>query len=687
MTLKSTFLICNTLLAGLALACLVSSEIYSPLTGLIFCAGLSLCFILEKLEYIPLRPTNQILSSSRVFLLIPFLYFAFNLPLLELVTGFLVYLLFARFIFKSEFNDYLFGYLIAIVCLLIGAISQQGLGFGIIFLSFNLVLSGCLIFYTLISERVGSASPPEKFKGIGKTESPGSALLIGCAGLVILSFAMTAVIFISFPRLGLGFISLNTSASPISGFSDTVTLGDVGKIKQNPAVVMRVEYTQEGKDFKPASKILWRGVVLDHYNGRTWTSTLASEFEMQNQPGTGLSLFRGSNPKEVVQQNIFMESFNAPYFFTHGVPLSLDGNFIRLQMDKNFVFKTRDPYSGPRKYTLISEISDPDISYRLEMPHKEPLLFPSRFLQLPNISPKTHALADSLTRNVRSDENRAQKILDHFKDFRYTLEMENDSDKTALEHFLFVRKAGHCEYFASAMVILLRSAGVPARLVNGFVGVEWNEYGNYLIIRQQHAHSWVEAFIPGKGWAVYDPTPPDPTLAATRPLHSLAKSLDFLRMSWQRYVVRYSINDQIQVIRFFRSGSRDVLRKLKGLTDLNWKTLKKEAHKFSPIIAGLTLATVFLLIFKNYYGRFFLSPRAPLSVILYQDMLRQLKKSGRAKKSSWTAQEFLNSTTDLPEAQYDAIRHITAFYQRHRFGNAPIPQTQEKKIRRLIASL
>jgi protein-glutamine gamma-glutamyltransferase len=683
MILKFAFLISNYLLAGLALACLVLSEIYSPLTGLLFSAGLILCLILEQSERIPLRPATRIVNSNWAFLLLPFLFFAFNLPQLELVAGFLVYLLFARFIFKSEFNDYLFGYLIAIVCLLIGAIFEQDLAFGIIFLAFNLVLSWCLILYTLMSEQTRSSSPPADFKGTGKNETTGSALLGWSTGLVILSFAMTAVIFISFPRFGLGFISLNTSSSPITGFSDTVTLGDVGKIKQNPAVVMRVEYTQNGENYKPSSRIFWRGVVLDHFNGRTWTSTLATEFETRNRPGKGLNLFRVANPKEVVKQNIFMESFNAPYLFTHGVPLFMDGNFIQVEMDKNFVFKTSDPGSGPRKYTLISEIADHDISYSLDMPHNEPLLFPSRFLQLPHVSSKIHELADLLTQKVRTDAKRARNILNHFADFDYTLEMENDPDKTALEHFLFQRKAGHCEYFASAMVILLRSAGVPARLVNGFVGVEWNEWGNYLIIRQQHAHSWVEAFIPGKGWTVYDPTPPDPALIAPNALHPLAKSMDFLRMSWQRYVVRYSIHDQVQVIQFFRGGSRDIMRQLKGLASMDWETLVKKM--FNPIL--LALAIIFLFVLKRHFGwrGFALSPSPPLSVVLYQDMLKRLEKSGLNKKTYWTAQEFLEST--LSSAKHDPIRQITEFYEKHRFGNTTIDPSQEKEIRGLIASL
>ena len=117
------------------------------------------------------------------------------------------------------------------------------------------------------------------------------------------------------------------------------------------------------------------------------------------------------------------------------------------------------------------------------------------------------------------------------------------------------------------MVILLRSAGVPTRLVNGFVGVEWSEWGKYLIVRQKHAHSWVEAFIPGKGWTVFAPTPPDPALVSPSLLHPLAQSLDFLRMSWQRYGVRYSVHDQVRVVHFFRAGGRDILQKLKGLAN------------------------------------------------------------------------------------------------------------------------
>ena len=685
MSLKSAFLVCNYLLAGLAMSCLVISEIYSPITGLIFYAAIVLCFVLEQSGYIPIRPANPIWNSNWPFFVLPILYFSFNLPLLELISGFLVYLIFIRFIFKTELNDYLFGYLVAIVCLLIGAIFEQNLTFGLIFTGFYLSLSWCLIFYTMMLERVGSKSPPADFKLTGKNEMAGSALLGWSTGLVIPSFIMTAAIFIIFPRFGLGFISLNTASSPITGFSDTVTLGDVGKIKLNPAVVMRVEYSKGGMKYKPESRIFWRGVVLDHYNGKTWTSTVDTEFETRNRPGKGISLFRVHNPTEVVQQNIYMETFDAPYLFTHGIPLFVDGNFVHLEINKSFVFKTGDSRAGPRKYTLISEISDPNVSYDIRGSDNDLFFLPNKFLQLPDTSYKTRNLAKSLTQNATSSQERAENILDHFADFNYTLKMEKDPDKTALEHFLFKRKEGHCEYFASAMVILLRSAGVPARLVNGFMGVEWNELGDYLIVRQNHAHSWVEAYLPGKGWTVYDPTPPDPNLGNLNELNMLEKSLDFMRMSWQRYIIRYSVHDQVQVIQYFRSGSRDAIQKLKNL--FNWKTLINHSQKLSMAFLFVILTVVVYLVFKRRYGAFTISKRPPISVVLYQDMLRKLRKSGWVKNPSWTVREFLQSISSMPESKRNLISRITEFYEKHRFANCPVSPSREKEVRELIKCL
>jgi protein-glutamine gamma-glutamyltransferase len=678
LNLRTGFIISNYLLAGLALTCLTLSEIISVLTGGILIAGLIYCYALEYRATIPVAPPKKFPSSTWGLLLVISLYLGFGFSILNLVSGFLVYLLYTRFIFKTEFNDYLFGYLIAIVCLLIGALYVQDLAFGLVFLSFYLVLSWCLISYHLMAEQVSSRSPPKLFKNRGKNQKLNKALLGWSTGGVTLSFIMTAVIFITFPRLGLGFIALNTSSPRITGFSDVVTLGDVGKIKQNSSVVMRVEYTRNGQPYRPKSRILWRGVVLDHYNGKTWSSTLNNGFSLSNRPGHGLSLFKMSRHTEVVEQTVYMESLDIPYLFTHGIPVFVDGNFTRLNMDQGFVLKTDRAQSGPKKYTLVSEISDPNMTYNLELPHPDKTVFPERFLQLPEISTATKNLAANLTLSSDSAREKAFNILNHFSDFGYTLEMKNDPDKTALEYFLFDRKEGHCEYFASAMVILLREAGVPARLVNGFVGAEWHEWGNYLIVRQSHAHSWVEAYLPGVGWAVFDPTPPDPTQASAPQLNPLTRTLDLLRMNWQRYIVRYSVNDQVDMIRFFRSGGRDAMDSLKNLTSLEWK--EWVANQRSVLLVLLVMVGCIFLLRK-----FRFSPPSSQAVLLYEELQKRLEKNGIKIKPHWTARELLHS--GIPDQKFKQVERVIDYYEKVRFGNKPADTNIEKEIRAVLSSI
>ncbi|MEK9628755.1 MAG: DUF3488 and transglutaminase-like domain-containing protein [Nitrospinota bacterium] len=680
LNLRTGFLISNYLLAGLALCCLTLSEIFSGLTGGILIAGLIYCYVLEYRSTIPVSPSYKIPESTWGFLLITLLYFGFDLPVINLISWFLVYLLYTRFIYKTEFNDYLFGYLIAIICLLIGALYVQGLAFGGVFFGFYLVLSWCLIFYHLMSEQAGGRSQPKSFRNQGKNQKLKKAFVGWSTGVVLLSFLLTAAIFISFPRLGLGFMALNNSSQPITGFSDVVTLGDVGKIKQNSSVVMRVEYTRNGKPYRPNSRILWRGVVLDHYNGKTWNSTLSNEFSLPNKPGRGLGLFKISQPREVVEQTVYLESFEVPYLFTHGVPLFVDGNFKNLKMNQGFVLKTDRSRSGPDKYTLVSEISNPNTTYNLKVPGSDKNIFPDRFLQLPQTSEATISLANELTQSADSIEEKAFNILNHFKDFKYSLDMQNDPDKTALEYFLFDRKEGHCEYFASAMTILLRQSGIPARLVNGFTGVEWHEWGNYLIIRQSHAHSWVEAFIPQKGWVVYDPTPPDPNLVVTSTPSPFAKTMDLLRMNWQRYIIRYSYKDQENMVQFFRSGSRDMLESIKNLPSMNLSDAQRWVESQKWLLLFLIAAIAIYSLLRQHRQ----SPALPDAVKFYKDLQKQLEREGIKISPSLTARELLKSS--IPATRIKQVELIIDYYEKVRFGNRPANPQIEKEIKASLYS-
>ncbi len=131
----------------------------------------------------------------------------------------------------------------------------------------------------------------------------------------------------------------------------------------------------------------------------------------------------------------------------------------------------------------------------------------SETLELPDVDPRIPALAEERTADARDDGERARALLDVFRSgFRYSLEPGDVGDQDPLARFLFETRLGHCEYFASSLAVLLRAAGVPSRIVNGYRGGEWNEYGKYFLVRQSDAHSWVEAWIDDE-WQLLDPTP------------------------------------------------------------------------------------------------------------------------------------------------------------------------------------
>jgi len=687
--LRACFVGFSYLLAALGIACLIFGAVIPMAAGILFLTALMVCFTLETYHKIPIHPPFRFSIWLAGMVILPLIYFIWTPPILDLTVWFLIFILLTRFAFKSELNDYLYGYLISIVCLLIGALYIQDMVFGLLFLSFYLVLCWCLIFYNMMVERVGTQCPPSGFRQTGEHEATGFSLFALSATIILASFLLTAIIFVSFPRLGLGFLSLESEGGPVSGFSDRVELGEVGRIKQNDSVVMRVEFRKNGQVYRPSSRVLWRGVNLDHYNGKTWFSTLPPAWRALNRRGQGAQLFTVPVPREMIVQDIYMESFNSPVIFTYGIPLEIGGTFKRIQMDQGYSLKTLDKHTGPRRYTIIADIGNPKTNYPHPTHFKLRHIYPDRFLQLPEISPRTHKLAQDLV-NVSDPETvKAHKILKYLKKhYGYSLDMERKTHKSALDEFLFVRKEGHCEYFASAMAVLLRLNGIPSRVINGFAGTEWNDLGQYMIVRQTHAHSWVEAYIPGLGWQVYDPTPPDPT-ATPESSNMLSRRFDLMRLYWQRYVIRYSIQDQTQLVDYFSRETRDFKDR--------WG--KWEAPSLKEMLSSLKKHPwVLLLIVAVFLGWRFGSkklqwqgmpwaPRLPFAVQIYRQMLKRLESRGIIKPNNATHLEFLNTLTGLPPEKREAVESITRFYERNRFGNLPFSSGEQHHIQSLIRQI
>ncbi len=676
---RDCFVFFNYLLGLLAISALASSEIFPDLISIVLFVLLALCFFLERKQIIPIEPFIKLAIAKWALPLIPLLYFVFGFPLLETVVSILVLLVLSRFVFKTELNDYLYGYLICIICLLLGAIFIQDLIFGAIFLAFYLCLGCCLMFYNMMVERVGSHSPPDTFRPVGENERTSVSLLLVSNAMVLASLVLTSLIFFSFPRLGLGLFSLESKSSPISGFSDSVSLGEVGKIKLNPEVVMRVEYKKSGRPIKPETPVFWRGVALDHYDGTRWRSTVANEWRIRKKSVGNIKLFLVNPKLNVVQQEVFMEPIDSDVVFTQGIPMEINGSFRGLIMDQSFSMRTTDKRIGPKRFFITADIGRPRFSYDLVSPGYQSGVL-KKYLQVPkDISPKIVRLANDLGNNRPSRQGKAEGVLQYLKNgFGYSLDMEESFGKDSLEHFLFTRKEGHCELFASAMVVLLRLVDVPARIVNGFVGVEWNEMGNYMIVRQSHAHSWVEAFIPDRGWTVFDPTPPDPGGLLEAPGSGrFSRMMDFMRLNWQRYIVKYSVQDQVQVLNWFEGQGRDLMQSFSKWKDLNRKEILDVLR--DNLVSGLGLMVVIgVLVLLMKRGNFLGMGRAPNlpSVTIYQSMLKKLFKYGLKKKPQWTPREFCSHLEPLSREQREIVFKVTGFYEKSRFG-ACEPEGQE----------
>ncbi|MFQ5481714.1 MAG: DUF3488 and DUF4129 domain-containing transglutaminase family protein [Nitrospinaceae bacterium] len=688
MTVHKHFILFNHALGLLAAGCLLTAGMIPASAGMVLAPTLGLLAWLEWKGVLPLKPPSWFSLAGFSMILLPLVYFILHPEIPVLISGFLVFVLVTRFLFKTELNDYLYGHLIAIVCLLIGALFIQDLAFAFLFLSFYLVLCWALIFYNLMVERVGSHSPPERFRLAGRGEKVEGSLFGLTGSLVVLSLALTSLIFLSFPRMGLGFLALNSGTSALSGFSDQVRLGEVGAIKLNQQMVMRVQFTRNGKPYRPKGPILWRGVALDHYDGQVWKTTLPQSWTARHRPGRPLSLFQVTPPGNPVLQEVYMEAIDTPVFFTWGLPIQVDGTFRGLAMDHSYTLKTTDLPMGPRRFEILADVEVSGAAYEWPVPYMTKGLR-RRFLQLPPVSARMRQLAHDLTAPYKTPEQKAAAILNHFrKNFGYSLDMKRETGLSALDEFLFVRRTGHCEYFASAMVMLLRLARVPARIVNGFMGVEWNDMGNYMMVRQAHAHSWVEAFTRGKGWKVFDPTPAAPP--GEMPTQSrLFLTMDMMRLYWQRYVVKYNFQDQVRLARFFsRQG---------GLLRDGWDSLRNwrpesllSGIKSDPLTSALgALGLVGLILgFWRYRDQLrWAGSRLPPAAVGYRRMLTRLDRTGMGKDPRWTHREFLDHIHALPPEKKQAVRGLTRLYEKSRFRGDPLTSQEQRDMSALLRQI
>ena len=281
-----------------------------------------------------------------------------------------------------------------------------------------------------------------------------------------------------------------------------------------------------------------------------------------------------------------------------------------------------------------------------------------------------------------SDLDRARAIETHLRTgYGYTLELPPARIADPLGNFLFVRRRGHCEYFASAMTVMLRTLGVPARLATGFESGVYNPLTGQWLMRASDAHAWVEAWLAGRGWTTFDPTPPDPNRAASSALAGFALYLDAARTFWSRWVVNFDPSRQGALADRFDEAARVAgIRWFDSLWDTGNTWEQRAAgwlRRFGPWLAAATVLAAGLwrfgprwiraLRFRLRVERARRSPTtAADATLLYQRMLAILARRGYHKPPWFTPAEF---ATSLPAGSLAAaVAEFTSIYNALRFG-------------------
>ncbi|WHZ27411.1 MAG: DUF3488 and transglutaminase-like domain-containing protein [Nitrospira sp.] len=625
--------------------------------------------------------------------------------LLQAGIHFLMILMIVKLFNLKLRRDYLHLYAISLVAILTSGSLTTDLWYFPIFLLYLLAAVWTLLLFQLTKHPEETRMLP--MSTTMRAQPPASSghvtpqLFWLANGLALITFGLTLAIFFAIPRVSAGFYQKSFGENiRTSGFSETVNLGEIGPIKRDPSVVMRVElsdsFPHEG------DRLYLRGVAFDQYDGKTWTNRLNYRRAV-SEDETGSFVLRGSRSPtpaplgETIRQNIILEPLDTPVLFAAPFIERVSGKFPSVQFDSTGSVYLPFPSASRIEYSALSR-SNPVLPTDLSSePVRYPESFTRHFLQIPAQSGRITVLAQDITQTQRTAYDKAnaiQSFLTH--NFRYSLDAPLAELDHPLEEFLFFRKTGYCEHYATAMVMMLRTIGIPARLVTGFLATEWNEYGNYYVVRQQDAHAWVEVHLPHSGWITMDPTPPsiESINSGSPAWDALGRMMDTIRLQWSRFFVQYSAADQLAVVRELKAGGTSARNKafdsmsalfspsavmFSGITEYAFKGTTQSLVELLGI-SLIGLAVLLWLGIKRPWAKGLVSKKSTrdeqVIAQLYGRMIQHLAGEGIPKPTTTAPLEFVRIAQVKWSEANSAVASITELYCRTRFGHIPLTEEE-----------
>ncbi len=511
--------------------------------------------------------------------------------------------------------------------------------------------------------------------------------------LLMLIFVLALPLFLIAPRAGSAAISRGGAGlTNFVGFSESVSLGEVGTLKQSNEVVMRVRV--EGA-IPERRELKWRGVALDEFTGRGWRKSPEARHLRQEFPERGFfRLGTTAEPRELTTQIVFLEPISSAVLFAAPRLLAMQGDFPFIRIDAEGSIQLR-PHDVDRFiYKAVSDTREPDP----ETLRRDSQSYSSdydRYRTLPrSLDPRIEAYASAIVVNAkaRNRYDRAKAIETQLRsDYGYTLEMKA-AGPDPLADFLFNVGEGHCEYFSTAMAVMLRTLGIPSRVVNGFLPGEYNEAAGAYTVRQSDAHSWVEVYFPETdSWITFDPTPAAGRVEpqSTGFTAKLGKYAEALELMWFQYVVGYDKQEQRALATSLNNQFFDLRRAVSQLMSSLEKSISKMSSKGAFVIIGLSIIALTVIVIRvlrhGWRRGLAIRRRAPgperTAIEFYQRLTDSLAKRGIARPEHQTPLEFA-AGLGLIEALT-----ITRCYNQVRFGGKKLSAGELREISQALQAL
>jgi hypothetical protein len=560
----------------------------------------------------------------------------FVIPSIEALSVLLIIKLFE----EKKFRDYMQIYMLSVFLLAGAALLSLDMVFLAYFATLPLLSSTALVLLSYYSQ---DRELELEAASVGKIIS--KALLIP-----LMAVPLTVILFIVLPRTSyplLDFLNRGGGAATI-GFTDQVRLGTVSSIQEDSAIIFRASMEKINDDL-----LYWRGIVLDYFDGTSWKSS--------HKAGGNVSAFPILAGKRVVQ-TIYIEPYENKYFFALDKPMNISLEHIQRQPD--LTFSQTGNISRRIKYDAWSSPSETVQEKNIDR---------EIYLQLPVKVDKKGRIGELARRLAVMDNAEAtvRSMRTFLKNGNYRFALKNlPVTSHPMEDFLFKYRYGNCEYFASAMAVMLRMDGIPSRLVGGYLGGYYNEMGKYYLVPQRNAHVWVEAYIDNKGWIRADPTPADSNISSGKNLLLTVRLLlDSFNYAWNASVINYDFEGQLLLLNALRTG------------------IKRPAFNFRLGKEGLIRYSLFTCVAVSILYTFFLLVQRRKGASEY--ILRLfLKKSGRlgyVKMKSEGLEEFVMKIEDADKRESASL--FVKEFEKYYFRDEEIKPETSRRLRRLIKAI